>query len=122
MMVEMLIWLASLMVYNYEDMKEEIDKFNILSLVMRCSDSSLTPSINMRSAQCISILSLYDDFFESMVNHNVIELSLNMCLDNSQDIKIQEHASNAIVNFSLNKKWFQILINKNVMDLFDAFG
>lgn len=57
-----------------------------------------------------------------MIDHNVIDLTLEICLDPNRDMNIKEYASIAISHFALNKKSIKILLQKNIMDLFSVFG
>ena len=120
-LVDKLIWLISEIVSHFEDLKEEILRLDMITTVIKCSDTCLTPSINCMSAMCISNLSIYEDVIDKMIEHNSIDLTLKLCQDNTQDIRIKEYASNAIGHFALHKEKFAILMNKNIIDLFDVF-
>ena len=52
----------------------------------------------------ISLLTYHEVLFHELINLNVIDMIMDLCMDQSQDIAIKKFSTLALVHFALSKE------------------
>jgi len=67
-------------------------------------------------------LTYNEKLFDEIIKQGVIDLIMELCRDQLQELQVRQYSTLALVHFALSKKSIKILISKGVLDLFDTFG
>lgn len=78
--------------------------------------------IRSNAVLAISLLTYHETLFHELINNNVIDMVMNMCMDPKLDISIKRFSTLALVHFALSRESINILLEKGVMDLFAALS
>lgn len=103
-------------------MIEQIIKLNLLDFIIMISGTQYSTNIRSNAVLALSLLTYHEMMFDELIRRGVIDLVMELCKDNSVEIKVKQYSTLALVHFALNKQSINILIQKHVMDLFNSFG
>jgi hypothetical protein len=106
----------------HQDLYQLIINQKLLGFILKISDQKYSNTVRSNAVLAISLLTYNDKLFDEIIKWGVIDLIMDLCQDQNQDIVVQQFSTLALVHFALNEKSLNMLIEKGVLDLFDTFG
>jgi hypothetical protein len=93
-----------------------------MGFILKICDQKYSNTVRSNAVLAISLLTYNDKLFDEIIAWGVIDLIMELCQDQNQDIVVQQFSTLALVHFALNERSLNIIIEKGVLDLFDTFG
>ena len=103
-------------------MFDHIIRLDLLKFIIKISAEKYPSSVRSNAVLAISLLTYNEKLFDEIINKGVIDLIMDLCRDQNQELEVRKYSTLALVHFALSKKSINILIQKGVLDLFDSFG
>ena len=103
-------------------MFELIISLDLLQFILKLSEAKYPNKIRSNAVLAISLLTYNEKLFDEIIKQGVIDLIMELCRDQDQELQVRQYSTLALVHFALSKKSIKILISKGVLDLFDTFG
>ena len=113
--------MVTLIAYH-PDMLQRIQEIRLLQFIIKLVDAKYSVPIRSNAVLAISLLTYHETLFHELINNNVIDMVMNMCMDVKLDISIKRFSTLALVHFALSRESINILLEKGVMDLFNALS
>lgn len=93
-----------------------------MHFIIKLVDAKYSVTIRSNAVLAISLLTYHDFLFQELINNNVIDMIMDLCMDPALEISIKRFSTLALVHFALSKESITILLEKGVMDLFNALS
>ena len=103
-------------------MFELIISLDLLQFILKLSEAKYPNKIRSNAVLAKSLLTYNEKLFDEIIKQGVIDLIMELCRDQDQELQVRQYSTLALVHFALSKKSIKILISKGVLDLFDTFG
>ena len=119
--LEKLSWMTTLICFH-SDMIEHIIQLKLLHFIIKLIDPKFPANVRSNAVLSISLLTYHESLFQDLIDNEVIDLMMNLCMDPDCDLAIKQFSTLALVHFALSKKSIETLIRKGIMDLFNSLG
>ena len=88
----------------HPDMLQRIIETKLLTFIIKLVDAKYSVQIRSNAVLAISLLTYHEVLFHELINLNVIDMIMDLCMDQSQDIAIKKFSTLALVHFALSKE------------------
>ena len=106
----------------HPDMLQLIVQTKLLKFIIQLIDAKYSVTIRSNAVLAISLLTYHQTLFNELINNNVIDMVMNLCMDPRLELSIKRYSTLALVHFALSRESISILLDKGVMDLFSALS
>ena len=106
----------------HQDLYQLVINQKLMGFILKICDQKYSNTVRSNAVLAISLLTYNDKLFDEIIHWGVIDLIMELCQDQNQDIVVQQFSTLALVHFALNERSLNIIIEKGVLDLFDTFG
>ena len=89
---------------------------------MKLIDNKHPAIIRSNAVLAISLLTYHEELFNDLIDNQVIDLVMRLCMNKDDQIQVKQFATLALVHFALSKNSIKILIDKGIMTLFNSLG
>ena len=114
--------MVTLISFYTDDMLHLIIKTQLMKFIIKLVNEKYSVEIRSNAVLAISLLTYHETLFTELVNNNVIDMIMNLCMDPRLEISIKRFSTLALVHFALSGESINILLEKGVMDLFNALS
>ena len=106
----------------HPDMLKRIVEVRIMNFIIKLVDAKFSVTIRSNAVLAISLLTYHETLFHELIENNVIDMIMDLCMDPLLEISIKRFSTLALVHFALSRESINILLEKGVMDLFNALS
>ena len=85
---------------------------------MKLLNQKYSVTIRNNALTAVAMLTYHEVLYNELINENVIDVIMELCIDPKTELSIKKYSSMALVHFVLNPRSLDLLLEKGVMDLF----
>lgn len=85
-------------------MYDQIIKLGLLKFVIKITASRFPSKIRSNAVLAISLMTYNERLFDEIIEQEVIDLIMELCRDQNQEMEVKQFSTLALVHFALNEK------------------
>jgi len=99
--LEKISHMTTLIAYH-PDMLQRIIDTKMLAFIIKLMDPRYSVAIRSNAVLAISLLTFHEVLYEELINNNVIDVIMDLCMDPATDFNIKRFSTLALVHFALS--------------------
>jgi hypothetical protein len=101
--LEKISWITALICF-YPDMIKDVVSLNLLDFIIKISGKQFNHNCRSNAVLALSLLTYHDAMFDELLDKKIIDLVMDLCKDQNDNIHVKQYSTLALVHFALNKR------------------
>ena len=106
----------------HPDMLQRIIDTKLLGFIIKLVDKKYNNTVRANAVLAISLLTYHEVLFHELIGNGVIDMVMDLCMDQSEDVSVKRFGTLALVHFALARDSIALLLEKGIMNLFKALS